>query len=113
LWLNKGQLFRVSGLPPLIDAPAQEARGWLAEARLDRLDRAVLSYTLAFGKRPGTLAELVEAGLIDRSQTVDPWARPYHYALTRRGYLLTALDAEGKGIPGLGVERVLAEDLAR
>ena len=30
----------------------------------------------------------------------DPWARPYHYALTADGYLLSAVDDAGKNVPG-------------
>jgi len=110
---NKVAPWAVSGRPALLRPAIDEGRTWLAEARLDRLDRAVRAYALAYGKRPGTLADLVEAGLADRTQIVDPWSRPYHYALTRRGYLLMALDGAGQAIPGLRIERVLASESAR
>jgi hypothetical protein len=105
---NKVSPWAVSGRPPLLRPAIAEGRSWLAEARLDRLDRAVRAYALAYGKRPGKLGDLVEVGLVDRTQMLDPWSRPYHYALTRQGYLLMALDGAGQAIPGLRIERVLA-----
>ena len=46
-------------------------------------------------------------GLVDRSYLHDPWARPYHYALTESGYLLSGVDDSGKTAPGTIVERSL------
>ena len=46
-------------------------------------------------------------GLVDRSYVHDPWARPYHYAQTENGYLLTGVDDSGKTAPGTVVERFL------
>ena len=50
---------------------------------------------------------LVTEGLVDRTYLHDPWARPYHYALTENGYLLSGVDDSGKAAPGTVVERVL------
>jgi hypothetical protein len=44
---------------------------------------------------------------VDRSYLHDPWARPYHYALTENGYLLSGVDDSGKNAPGTLVERSL------
>jgi hypothetical protein len=48
----------------------------------------------------------VKQGLVDRSYLRDPWARPYHYALTGNGYLLSGVDDAGKKV-GAVIERVL------
>jgi hypothetical protein len=93
-------------------------RAWLAEpfhvlldavcrGRLARLDRALMAYDLTHAHVPGTLDELVSAGLVDASHLKDPWARPFHYALTERGYLLSAVDAQGKTEAFSAIERVL------
>ena len=58
------------------------------------------------GTVPRTLSDLVSQGLVDRSYLSDPWARPFHYALTDIGYLLSAVDDAGKKTGPL-IERVL------
>jgi len=55
---------------------------------------------------PHTLEDLVTEGLIDRSYLKDPWARPFHYALTENGYLLSGVDDTGRTTPPV-IERVL------
>jgi hypothetical protein len=74
--------------------------------RLDRLDRAVRAYHLVHGTVPPTLEELANQGLIDRRYLRDLSARPFHYALTESGYLLSAVDDKGKKA-GAIIERVL------
>jgi hypothetical protein len=79
----------------------------VTEARLSRLDRAVQAYRLATGALPRTLDDLVKAGIVDRSYLKDPWARPYHYAQTETGYLLSGLDDRGRKVPATTLERTL------
>ncbi len=65
------------------------------------------AHQLARGRLPKTLEDLVAAGLVDRAYLKDPWARPYHYALTESGYLLSAVDDRGRTEPGAVIERNL------
>ena len=67
----------------------------------------MLAYHLAQGTTPSTLEEVASRGLVDRSYLKDPWARPFHYALTATGYLLSAVDDSGKKIAGTTIERAL------
>ena len=78
----------------------------MSRTRLERLDRAVLASDYAHGTLPRTLEELVNQGLVDRSYLRDPWARPYHYALTANGYLLSGVDDAGKKV-GTAIERAV------
>jgi len=79
----------------------------VSRTRLERLDRAILAYHLVHGSAPPTLEVLVTDGLADRRYLHDPWTRPYHYALTENGYLLSGVDDSGKAAPGTVVERFL------
>ena len=55
----------------------------VSHSRLERLDRAVLAYHLvARHARRARSRRWSTQGLVDRSYLQDPWARPYHYALT-------------------------------
>jgi hypothetical protein len=99
--------FAVLGLSPLLSGTYTLLLEGVRNTRLQRLDRAIVAYNLAHGRAPATLEELVKGGLVDRSYLTDPWARPYHYAHTENGYLLSAVDDRGKDIPGTIVEREL------
>jgi hypothetical protein len=54
---------------------------------------------------PAALADLVEAGLVDGSYLVDPWARPFHYEPGPQGYLLSAVDESGASRPDATLDR--------
>jgi hypothetical protein len=99
--------FAVVRLPPYL----QSTYNLMVEAvkynRLERLDRGVLAYHLAQGTTPSTLEDVASRGLVDRSYLKDPWARPYHYALTATGYLLSAVDDGGKKVASTTIERAL------
>jgi hypothetical protein len=82
----------------------------VASSRLERLDRGVVAYALRHGELPRTLEALVGDGLVDRTFLKDPWARPFHYALTDTGYLLSAVDDAGKNLPWAVIERPMALD---
>jgi hypothetical protein len=99
--------FGVVGLPPLLKGSYDLLMQGVSHVRLERLDRAILAYHLNHGSVPHTLEDLVSEGLVDRSYLKDPWARPYHYALTQNGYLLNAVDDSGKTAPGTQIERSL------
>ncbi len=99
--------FAVLGMPPYLQSAHDRLLDGVRYSRLERLDRGVLAYHLAKGTTPSTLAEVVERKLVDRSYLKDPWARPYHYALTATGYLLSAVDDAGKKIPSTTIERAL------
>ena len=68
----------------------------MSHTRLQRLDRAVQAHLLIHGTPPRTLEEVVKAGLVDRGYLEDAWSRPFHYALTQDGYLLSAVDDAGR-----------------
>lgn len=97
--------FGVLGRPPLLES--SDILDSVSQSRLDRLDRAILSFHRLYGTAPGKLEELVEEGLVDASYLQDPWSRPYHYALTEGGYLLNDVDERGKMVPGSLIERAL------
>jgi hypothetical protein len=107
MFVRRGAPFAVTGLPPFL----REAHGLMLDtashSRLERLDRAILAHHLVHGSAPATLEVLVGEGLVDRSYLHDPWDRPYHYALTESGYLLTGVDDRGKSIADTAVERHL------
>src|SRR5712691_2102072 len=92
IYVQRTSPFGVTGQPPMLKSTQELMLQGVSRTRLERLDRAVLAYDLQHGSVPRTLSELVSQGLVDRSYLSDPWARPYHYALTDDGYLLSAVD---------------------
>jgi uncharacterized protein DUF4388 len=107
IFVRRDSPFAVVGLPPLLRGAYDLMLDAASHSRLERLDRAILAYHLVHGAAPATLEVLVGEGLADRSYVHDPWQRPYHYALTENGYLLTGVDDTGKTAPGTVVERSL------
>ena len=107
MFIRREAPFAVIGLPPLLRGAHDLMLDGASQARLERLDRAILAYHLVHGAAPPTLEVLVGEGLVDRTYLHDPWARPYHYAQTENGYLLTGVDDSGKTAPGTVVERTL------
>ncbi len=99
--------FAVTGLAPFVSESRDKVLNGVVRTRLQRLDAAVQAYQLLVGTAPRTLEDLALAGLVDRSYLKDPWARPFHYALTQEGYLLSAVDDKGKNLPWTLVERAL------
>jgi hypothetical protein len=92
-------------------APSYESLlAGVSRNRVERLDRAVRAYDQWKGSIPATLEELVGAGLVDRSCLRDPWARPYHYAHTLDGYVLSGVDDHGKTDPATVIERSLPRE---
>jgi hypothetical protein len=102
-----GAPFAVIGLSPYPQSFDDRMLENVRYTRLERLDRGVLAYHLSQGTTPNTLEEVASRGLVDRSYLKDPWSRPYHYALTATGYLLSAVDDAGKKIAGTTIERAL------
>jgi Domain of unknown function (DUF4388) len=99
--------FAVAGQPPLLASSYQDLLVGVSRNRLERLDRAVRAYDLWKGALPRTLEDLVEARLVDRSCLRDPWARPFHFARTPDGYVLSGVDDRGKTDPATVIERIL------
>jgi hypothetical protein len=106
VYATRATPFAVTGQPPLLKSTEDLLLQAVSRTRLERLDRAVLASDYAQGNPPRTLEEVVKQALVDRSYLRDPWARPYHYALTGNGYLLSGVDDAGKKV-GTAIERVL------
>ena len=106
VYATRATPFAVSGQPPLLKSTEDLLLQAVSRTRLERLDRAVLASDYMKGKEPHTLAEVVNQSLVDRSYLRDPWERPYHYALTQDGYLLSGVDDAGKRV-GAMIERAL------
>ena len=105
--LQLGHPFAVSGLKPALDSTYQGLLTGVSQSRLQRLDQAVRAYHLVHAALPRTLEELVGAGLADQRDLKDAWARPFHYALTADGYLLSGVDNRGREDPTTAIERVV------
>jgi hypothetical protein len=106
VYTQRATPFAVTGQGPLLKGTEDLLLQAVSRTRLERLDRAVQASDLVHGSLPHTLEELVNQGLVDRRYLSDPWARPYHYATTSGGYLLSAVDDTGKRV-GAAIERVL------
>jgi hypothetical protein len=103
-WGHLSQPFRATARPDPLVPLREGALDWARATRLERLDRCIRAYQLATGQVPNTLGELADAGLIDRAGLMDPWGRPFHYALTARGYFVVALDEAGHPLPATQIE---------
>jgi len=103
-WGHLSQPFRATARPDPLVPLREGALDWARATRLERLDRCIRAYQLATGQVPNTLGELVDAGLLDRAGLMDPWGRPFHYALTARGYFVVALDEAGHPLPATQIE---------
>jgi hypothetical protein len=99
--------FAVTGLPPYLSGAHDRLREDVSHARLQGLDRGVQAYRLLRGALPRTLEEVAVAGLVDRRALKDPDNRPFHYALTVDGFLLSAVDDAGRPVPASVIERVI------
>ena len=82
----------------------------VSHTRLQRLDRAVQAHLLIHGAPPRTLAEVAKSGLVDAAYLEDASSRPFHYALTQDGYLLSAVDDTGRPDRTRLIERAVAPE---
>jgi uncharacterized protein DUF4388 len=105
---RRTQPLAVVGQPPFLKGSYDLLLADVSHSRLERLDRAILAYQLAQGSLPRTLEDVVGRGLVDRTYLKDPWARPFHYALTEQGYLLSAVDDAGRKLPQSVIDRVVS-----
>jgi hypothetical protein len=102
--------FAVTGFSPLLRSSQQLLLDDVSHTRLQRLDRAVQAHLLIHGAPPRTLAEVAKAGLVDAGYLEDAWSRPFHYALTQDGYLLSAVDDAGRPDRTTRIERTVASE---
>jgi uncharacterized protein DUF4388 len=107
---RRTQPLAVVGQPPFLKGSYDLLLADVSQARLERLDRAILAYHLAQGSLPRTLEDVVGRGLVDRTYLKDPWERPFHYALTEQGYLLSAVDDAGRKLPLNLIDRVVTTE---
>jgi hypothetical protein len=102
--------FAVTGLDPLLRSSQQLLLDDVSHTRMQRLDRAVQAHVLIQGAPPRTLAEVAKNGLVDPAYMEDAAARPFHYALTQDGYLLSAVDDAGRPDRTRLIERAVAPE---
>jgi len=108
VFVQLGTPFGVITRPQLMRAGV--LREGVSHARLERLDRALVAFHLVYGVAPSALEDLVAERLVDRSYLTDPWSRPYHYETTEKGYVLQAVDEQGKKVPGSLIVRDLSRE---
>jgi hypothetical protein len=109
VYSHMGAPFAVSKTAPVLKTTLGLVLESVNRSRLERLDRALVAYRMVEGRVPKSLAELVQEGLVDPAYLKDLDARPYHYALTDNGYLLSAVDDARRTRPGSLIERVFPE----
>ncbi|HVQ30552.1 MAG TPA: DUF4388 domain-containing protein [Vicinamibacteria bacterium] len=102
--------FAVTGLAPVLQETALRLRESISLSRLRRLDRGIAAYALLQGAPPKRLDDLVDAALVDQSALHDPWRRPYHYEPGPNGYTLSAVDDNGRTVPGTLIQRSLGSE---
>jgi Domain of unknown function (DUF4388) len=102
--------FAVTGLAPWLQGAYSRLLDGSGLARLHRLDRAVQAFHLMRGTLPTRLEDLVSAGLVDASYLSDRRARPFHYVPSGNAYLLSAVNDQGKTVPGSVIERTVSGD---
>ena len=102
--------FAVTGLAPVLQNTTARLRESLSLSRLRRLDRGIAAYALLQGTPPKRLDDLVDVALVDESALHDPWRRPYHYEPGAAGYTLSAVDDNGRTVPGTLIQRSLAPE---
>jgi uncharacterized protein DUF4388 len=106
--VRRTQPLAVAGQPPFLKGSYDLLLADVSHSRLQRLDRAILAYQFAEGTLPRTLEDVVGRGLVDRTYLTDPWERPFHYALTEQGYLLSAVDETGRKLPQSVIDRTVS-----
>ncbi len=99
--------FAVVGRPSLLQDSYGLLLSGVVRTRLERLDRAVLAYQSMRGSLPATLEDVAQLGLVDPAFLKDPSARPFHYAHTEDGYLLSAVDDAGRPQAATIIERTV------
>ena len=102
--------FAVTGLDPVVQQTAVRLRESLTLSRLRRLDQGIAAYALLQGAPPKRLDDLVDLALVDESALHDPWRRPYHYEPGSGSYTLSAVDDNGKTVPGTLIQRSLGPE---
>jgi hypothetical protein len=108
--VRRNEPLLVLGQPAFLRGSYDLLLGTVSHSRLERLDQAVLAYRFAEGSLPRTLEDVVGSGLVDRSYLKDPWERPFHYAVTADGYLLSAVDDAGRKLPDSVIDRAVPQD---
>jgi len=99
--------FAVTGLSPVLRQSYHDVVEAVTVSRLQRLDLALQAHHLATGDPAESLQEVVNRGLVDDAYLTDPRGRPYHYVPRGTGYLLSAVDDQGRDRPGAIIERTL------
>jgi hypothetical protein len=102
--------FAVTGLAPWLQGAYSRLLDGSDLARLHRLDRAVQAFHLMKGALPTRLEDVVSAGIVDGSYVSDRRGRPFHYVPSGGGYLLSAVDDQGKTVPGSVIERTVSAE---
>ncbi|MFQ5669885.1 MAG: DUF4388 domain-containing protein [Acidobacteriota bacterium] len=72
-----------------------------SQTRLARLEFGIRLYALYRGHYPRQLSDLVEMGLVNGADLLDPWGHSYTYFLSRRSYQVRGVDGSGQPHPDL------------
>jgi hypothetical protein len=108
IFAQRSAPFAVTGLAPWLQAAYSRLLDGSDLARLQRLDRGVQAFYLMKGSLPSRLEDLVSARLVAGSYLSDRRERPFHYVPSGNAYLLSAVDDQGKTVPGSVIERTVS-----
>ena len=74
----------------------QLLRTYASRNRVERIETALQTYYLDRGSLPDRLQALVTGGVLRETDIVDPWGRPYGYAVDVSGYRIEGRGADGE-----------------
>jgi hypothetical protein len=83
----------------------EQLRLYSAQARLERLERALEVFYLDAGAFPPEIGALARSGYVADEDLVDPWGRAFVYEVSDGGYQLAGLDPAGQPSPALTIAR--------
>lgn len=109
-----GALFALATLPlqpgspwRLVQSGAETAllKTYASRSRIERIEQAIQVFYLDTGTMPAALGALSQGRYLREDDLLDPWGRPYRYALDETGYVLEGVDGSGQAREDLAVRR--------
>lgn len=70
-----------------------------AQAKMSTVDQAITKFYIDNGDYPGSLQDLVAAGILKQKAILDPWNNPIRYEVNQGTYQLSVQTPKGKVIP--------------